>query len=65
LDRERRGPFGCVASSRPTETSRLHKHLRERGIFVSLRSDNLRVAPHLFNPIERAAQVAAAIQEWR
>jgi selenocysteine lyase/cysteine desulfurase len=44
-----RGPFVCVAARSEEKTRVLHEKLRAAKIFVSLRENALRVAPHLFN----------------
>ncbi|HEV2388818.1 MAG TPA: aminotransferase class V-fold PLP-dependent enzyme [Candidatus Acidoferrales bacterium] len=43
-----RGPYVCVAARSPVKTRALHQKLRDAGIFVSLRENALRIAPHLF-----------------
>jgi len=45
----RRGPFACVAARSPEKTRELHEKLRAAKVFVSLRENALRVAPHLYN----------------
>jgi selenocysteine lyase/cysteine desulfurase len=45
----RRGPFVCVAARTPEKTQQLWETLQKRNIFVSLRRDALRIAPHLYN----------------
>ena len=44
-----RGPYACVAARSAEKTATLYEKLRTAKIFVSLREDALRVAPHLFN----------------
>ena len=44
-----RGPYACVAARSPQKTAALFEQLRAAGIFVSLRENALRVAPHLYN----------------
>lgn len=46
---ERRGTFVCVAARTPKKTAELWETLRQRNIFVSLRQDALRIAPHIYN----------------
>jgi cysteine desulfurase/selenocysteine lyase len=46
---EQRGPFVCVAARQPGASGELHKKLNEAHVFVSLREDALRIAPHLYN----------------
>jgi selenocysteine lyase/cysteine desulfurase len=49
LDAARRGPYGCFAARSPEKTAEVYKHLRKENVVVSLREDNIRVSPHLFN----------------
>jgi len=44
-----RGPFVCIAGRSPEKTRALFEKLRAAKIFVSLRENALRVAPHLYN----------------
>ncbi|MFQ5817007.1 MAG: aminotransferase class V-fold PLP-dependent enzyme [Terriglobia bacterium] len=46
---ERRGAFVVVAARSPERTRALWERLRAEKIFVSLREDGLRVAPHIYN----------------
>ena len=48
-DADCRGPYGCFAARTPEETQALHERLAKHNIVVSLREQNLRVAPHLYN----------------
>jgi selenocysteine lyase/cysteine desulfurase len=48
-DPARRGPFACIAARAPEKTRQLYEKLRAEKIFVSLRENALRVAPHLYN----------------
>ncbi len=45
----RRGPYVCVKARSSERTRELNARLREKQIYVSLREDALRIAPHLYN----------------
>ncbi|MBZ5696158.1 MAG: aminotransferase class V-fold PLP-dependent enzyme [Acidobacteriia bacterium] len=51
-DRERRGPYVCVAARDPETTAALHEKLSAARIHVSLRENALRIAPHIYNTPE-------------
>ncbi len=44
-----RGPYACIAGRSPEKTRALYEKLHAAKIFVSLRENALRVAPHLYN----------------
>ena len=48
-ERERRGPYVCIAARTPEETAATFERLRAAQVFVSLRENALRIAPHLYN----------------
>src|SRR5579883_1657431 len=47
--RERRGPYICIAARSPEETASLYEKLRAAQISVSLRENALRISPHIYN----------------
>jgi cysteine desulfurase/selenocysteine lyase len=49
LDPARRGPYACFAARTAEKTAALYEKLRANNVFVSLREENLRISPHLFN----------------
>jgi cysteine desulfurase / selenocysteine lyase len=49
LDAARRGSYGCFAARTPEKTAALYGRLRKENIIVSLRENNLRVSPHVYN----------------
>lgn len=51
-ERERRGPYVCVAARKPEKTRELYSKLREAKIIVSLRENALRISSHLYNTSE-------------
>ena len=58
-----RGPYVCLAARTPEKTKQLYERLREEKIFVALRQNAIRVAPHLYNTpedVERVLRVLAA-----
>jgi selenocysteine lyase/cysteine desulfurase len=62
-DASARGPFLCIAARKPEKTRQLYERLREQKIWVALRENSLRVAPHLYNTpedVERLVRVLAA-----
>lgn len=52
-ERERRGPYICIAGRDPTETTALFEKLRANRIFVSLREGAIRISPYLYNTPEQ------------
>jgi len=56
-ERERRGPYVCVAGRDPQTTAALHEKLRAARIHVSLRENALRIAPHIYNTPEDISRV--------
>ena len=56
-ERERRGPYVCIASRAPNETAALFEKLRANRIFVSLREGSIRIAPYLYNTPEQISHV--------
>lgn len=62
-ERERRGPYICVAARDPEETQALYEKLRAAQVSVSLRKNALRASPHIYNTpedISRLMNVLAA-----
>ena len=51
-ERERRGPYVCVAARDPKETQALYEKLRAAQVSVSLRENALRISPHIYNTPE-------------
>lgn len=51
-ERERRGPYICLAARDPQETKLLYEKLRGAQVSVSLRENALRVSPHIYNTAE-------------
>ena len=54
---ERRGPYVCVAGRNPDETPKIFQKLREAEVFVSLRENAIRIAPHIYNTPEHVARL--------
>jgi cysteine desulfurase / selenocysteine lyase len=48
-DEERRGTFVCIASRTNKDTRKIWEDCRRGRIYVSLRKNTLRVAPHIYN----------------
>jgi len=46
---DERGPYASIAARSPEKTEALYEKLRAARVFVSLRENALRVAPHLYN----------------
>jgi selenocysteine lyase/cysteine desulfurase len=44
-----RGPYASIAARSPEKTAALYEELRAAHVFVSLRENALRIAPHLYN----------------
>ncbi|HUJ30654.1 MAG TPA: aminotransferase class V-fold PLP-dependent enzyme [Candidatus Acidoferrum sp.] len=62
-ERDRRGPYVCVAARKPEKTAQLLEQLREAQIIVSLRENALRISSHLYNTpehVERLVKVLSA-----
>jgi cysteine desulfurase / selenocysteine lyase len=62
-ERERRGPYACIAARTPEKTTALYEKLGKERIFVALREGALRIAPHLYNTsedVDRLIEVLAA-----
>jgi len=51
-ERERRGPYVCVAARKPNRTRELLEKLRAAQIIVSLRENSLRISSHIYNASE-------------
>ena len=49
LDPAERGPYGCFCARSREKTTELYRRLRKENVIVSLREDNIRVSPHLYN----------------
>jgi selenocysteine lyase/cysteine desulfurase len=56
-ERERRGPYVCIAGRDPSETPALFEKLRANNIFVSLREGAIRIAPYLYNTPEQISRM--------
>ncbi|MFY9690684.1 MAG: aminotransferase class V-fold PLP-dependent enzyme [Candidatus Acidiferrales bacterium] len=56
-ERERRGPYLCIAARDAGETKALFERLRANRIFVSLREGSIRIAPYLYNTPEQIARL--------
>jgi selenocysteine lyase/cysteine desulfurase len=62
-ERERRGPYICVAARSPQETASLYEKLRAAQVSVSLRENALRVAPHIYNTPEDVSRLLKILSE--
>ncbi len=49
LSAEQRSHIVCLQAATPEKTAEVFKRLREKKIWLSLRGDRLRVAPHVYN----------------
>lgn len=56
-ERERRGPYVCIAGCNPSETPALFEKLRADRIFVSLREGSIRISPYLYNTPEQISRL--------
>ncbi|HEX4001248.1 MAG TPA: aminotransferase class V-fold PLP-dependent enzyme [Candidatus Acidoferrales bacterium] len=56
-ERERRGPYLCIAARDAGQTAALFEKLRQNRVFVSLREGSIRIAPYLYNTPEQIARV--------
>jgi selenocysteine lyase/cysteine desulfurase len=56
-ERERRGPYVCIAGRDPSDTALLFEELRANRIFVSLREGSIRIAPYLYNTPEQISRM--------
>lgn len=61
LEKERRGPFVCVAARKAGDTPALYRKLREAGVIVSLRENALRIAPFLHNTSEDVSKLVKVL----
>jgi cysteine desulfurase / selenocysteine lyase len=52
-ERERRGPYVCIAGRDASDTAALFEKLRAHRVFVSLREGSIRIAPYLYNTPEQ------------
>jgi cysteine desulfurase / selenocysteine lyase len=55
--RERRGPYICIAGRDAGETTALFEKLRANRVFVSLREGSIRIAPYLYNTPEQISRL--------
>jgi len=62
-ERERRGPYVCLAAPSPHETTGLYEKLRTAQVSVSLRENALRVAPHIYNTPEDISRLLQILSE--
>ncbi len=56
-ERERRGPYVCIAGRDANETAALFEKLRANRIFVSLREGSIRISPYLYNTPEQISRL--------
>jgi len=56
-ERERRGPYVCVAARKPERTPQMLDQLRKAQIIVSLRESALRISSHLYNTPEHVERL--------
>jgi len=61
-ERERRGPYICIARPNRNDTRALYEKLRATDISVSLREGALRIAPHIYNTPEDIARLIEALR---
>jgi selenocysteine lyase/cysteine desulfurase len=57
----RRGTYVCIQARRPERTREIHQILRDAKIYVSLRQNSLRIAPHLYNTPQDIERLLAAL----
>jgi cysteine desulfurase / selenocysteine lyase len=62
-ERERRGPYVCIAGRDPSETPALFEKLRANRFFVSLREGSIRIAPYLYNTPEQISRLMDLLSE--
>jgi cysteine desulfurase / selenocysteine lyase len=63
LDPAQRGPYGCFRARTAEKTAELYEKLRAENVIVSLRENNIRVSPYLYNTerdIDRLISVITA-----
>jgi cysteine desulfurase / selenocysteine lyase len=56
-ERERRGPYVCIAGRDPSETTALFERLTANRVFVSLREGSIRISPYLYNTPEQISRL--------
>lgn len=56
-ERERRGPYVCIAGRDAKDTPALFEKLRANRIFVSLREGSIRISPYLYNTPEQISHL--------
>lgn len=56
-ERERRGPYVCIAAQDPNETAALYEKLRAKRVFVSLREGSIRISPYLYNTPDQISRL--------
>ena len=61
LEREHRGPYGCIVARTPEKTAELYQKLRAEKVFVSLREGKIRVSPYLYNTIQDIDRLVSVI----
>ena len=57
IERERRGPYVCITARDPKDTSAVYERLCAAEIYVSLRENALRIAPHIYNTAEEISRL--------
>lgn len=56
-----RGPYVCVAGRSPEKTRAIHQNLQKADLFMSLRENAIRIAPHLYNGPSDIDRLIAAL----
>jgi cysteine desulfurase/selenocysteine lyase len=56
-ERERRGPYICIAGRDPSETPALFDKLHANRVYVSLREGSIRISPYLYNTPEQISRL--------
>ena len=60
---DRRGPYVCVSARYPEGTAALYEKLRNARVFVSLRENALRIAPHIYNTRDDISRLLEILSE--
>jgi selenocysteine lyase/cysteine desulfurase len=61
-ENERRGPYGCFASTSPEKTRELYERMKSEKLIASLREGNIRVSTHLYNTEDDIDKVLEVIK---
>jgi len=60
-ERDRRGPYICIAARNANDTRALYEKLRAAQISISLRENAVRIAPHIYNTPEDVSRLMGVL----